>query len=49
MIFVGYSEATKGYRLADPEKPGKIKKARDVIFLEGKQLSTERKEGSGRE
>jgi hypothetical protein len=49
MIFVGYSEATKGYRLADLEKPGKIEKARYIIFLEGKQLSTERKEESGRE
>jgi len=47
ITFVGYSETTKGYRLADPEKTGKINKVRDVIFLEGKQLSTERKEESG--
>jgi hypothetical protein len=49
MIFVRYSEAAKGYRLAHLEKPGKIEKAQYIIFLEGKQLSTERKEESGRE
>lgn len=35
-IFTGYCEETKGYRLFDPEEPGKIIKARDVIFLEDK-------------
>lgn len=34
MIMVGYCENSKGYRLADPDQPGKIEKARDVIFLE---------------
>lgn len=33
MIFVGYSEYTKGYRLFDP-KTKKVKISRDVIFLE---------------
>lgn len=33
-IMVGYCEHTKGYRLVDPEQPGKVVKARNVIFIE---------------
>lgn len=33
-IMVGYCEHTKGYRLADPSEPGKVIKARSVIFIE---------------
>lgn len=33
-IFVGYSETTKGYRLADPSDPRKVILSRDVKFLE---------------
>lgn len=35
-VFVGYSETTKGYRLADPLNPKKIILARNVIFLESR-------------
>lgn len=34
MIFVGYCENTKGYRLIDPKNPYRVYKARDVVFLE---------------
>lgn len=33
-LMVGYCEHTKGYRLADPERPWKVIKARSVKFLE---------------
>lgn len=33
-IMVGYYDHSKEYRLADPLQPGKVIKARDVIFLE---------------
>lgn len=33
-IFVGYSETTKGYRLADPSCPSKVLLSRDVTFME---------------
>jgi len=35
-IFVGYSNESKGYRLFDVRRPGKIVIARDVIFFEDK-------------
>jgi transposase InsO family protein len=34
MIMVGYCEDSKAYRLIDPEKPQKVKKERNVKFLE---------------
>lgn len=33
MIMDGYSDHTKGYRLADPANSGKLDIDRDVIFL----------------
>lgn len=36
LIFIGYCESTKGYRLTDPET-NRIIKSRDVVFLENKQ------------
>lgn len=33
-IMVGYCEHSKGYRLADPQQPGKVIKARNITFLE---------------
>lgn len=33
-IFVGYSETSKGYRLADPSDPRKVILSRNVAFLE---------------
>lgn len=33
-IMIGYCEESKGYRLADPDNPGQLKKAKDVIFIE---------------
>lgn len=38
-IMVGYSETTKGYRLADPERPGKVVIARSVIFIESEKIN----------
>lgn len=34
VLFVGYSEGTKGYRLIDPRNPRSIIVARDVVFSE---------------
>lgn len=34
LIFVGYDELTKGYRLIDPQNPKKIVKGRSVVFFE---------------
>lgn len=40
LIFVGYCESTKGYRLLDPQT-NKIIKSRDVVFLENVQNYTQ--------
>jgi hypothetical protein len=34
LIFVGYCEDSKAYRLVDPKDPRKIVKTRDVEFIE---------------
>ncbi|CAH2100381.1 unnamed protein product [Euphydryas editha] len=33
-VFLGYSETSKGYRLADCDNPRKVVTSRDVVFLE---------------
>jgi transposase InsO family protein len=48
MLFVGYCDETKGYRIMDPETK-KITKARDVVFLEGMQDGEEPKHQHDRE
>lgn len=35
-VFVGYSETSKGFRLMDPHKPGKVLISRNVAFIENK-------------
>jgi len=37
LLFVGYCEHSKGYRLIDPKNPQKLIKSRDVIFNETKK------------
>lgn len=36
LVFVGYSETSKGYRLSDPSDPTKVILSRNVAFIENK-------------